>query len=210
MKFAFTLTQASLLFAAVAFLTLCTSYRASAQITASELQDNIEVSGGYSHVTGDFGLNGFNAGAGLWFNRRVSVNFDFDAIFNTSTLGVLSLTNIGHTAVKNRMQDWLLGPRVFFPSHKINKYKFDPFAEFQIGIAHLSQKIQPTNLPSVSAADTAFAWALGGGADYQFTSQWFGRINLDFFRTHFADQGQSRLRLVLGVGYNFSPRPSSR
>lgn len=210
MKFAITLTQAALLWVVVAILTLCTPYRACAQITAANWQDNLEVSGGFAHVSGDFGLSGFNAGTGLWFNRRVSLNFNYDLGFNTSTLGNFALTSVGHTAIKNRLQNFLFGPRVFFQTRKINKYHFDPFAEFNVGFSHLSEQIQQINLPSQSASDTAFTWDLGGGADYQFSSQWFGRVNLDFMRTHFADQGQSRLRFVIGIGYNFSPRPSSR
>lgn len=206
MKVAITLTQALLLCVGVAILPLCTPDRASAQ----GLLDNLEVSGGYNHSTGDFGLNGFNAGAGLWVNRRVSLNFDYDWLSNNSTLGVLSLTSIGHTAIKNRMQDWLLGPRIFFPPHQINRFHFDPFAELKLGGAHLSQRVQQTTLPSVSASANSFTWALGGGADYQFNSQWFGRASLDYMRTHFADAGQGRWRLILGVGYTFSPRPTAK
>lgn len=206
MKMAITLTRASLLWVGVAILTLCNPYPASAQF----ILDNLELSGGYSHASGDFGLNGFNLGAGVWVNRRVSLNFDYDWLANNSTLGVLSLTSFGHTAVKNRMQDWLVGPRVFFPPHQINKYKFDPFAEVKIGGAHLSQSINQVTLGSESASANSFAWVLGGGTDYQFNSQWFGRLSLDYMRTHFADTGQNRFRLVLGVGYTFSPRPSVR
>ncbi|HZR64561.1 MAG TPA: outer membrane beta-barrel protein [Terriglobales bacterium] len=209
MKFPTTLMQAMLLCAGVVILTMCAPYHASAQ-TFSNLEENLELSGGFTHVTGDFGLNGFNAAAGLWFNRRLSVNFDYDSAYNTSSLGVLSLTSIGHTAIKNRIQDWLIGPRIFFPPREVKQYKFEPFAEFKIGGSHLSEKIQQTSLPTQSASDNAFAWALGGGADYQFNSQWFGRIGLDLLRTHFADAGQSRLRLVLGIGYTFGERPTTR
>ena len=206
MKFAIPLRQAWLLCVGAAILTLCNPSRAFAQ----GIVDNLEFSGGYNHTTGDFGLNGFNLAAGLWVNRRVSVNLDYDYVVKNGTLGVLSLTSIGHTAIKNRMQDWLVGPRIFFPSHEIKKFKLDPFAEVKIGGAHLSQTISQTLQPSQSASANSFAWVLGGGADYQFTSQWFGRANLDFMRTHFADSGQSRLRLVLGVGYTFRPRGTAR
>ena len=204
MKFVITLRQALLLCVGVAILTLCNPSRAFAQ----GLLDDLEVSGGFNHTTGDLGLNGFNAGAGLWVSRRISLNFDYDYVRTNTTLGVLSLTSTGHTAIKNRLQDWLLGPRVFFPSHKINKYKFEPFAELKLGGAHLSQRIQQTLLPSQEASANTFAWVLGGGADYQYNSQWFGRVGLDYMRTHFADAGQNRLRFVLGVGYTFRPRPS--
>src|SRR5262249_53874564 len=155
-------------------LTFCTPYHAIAQ-GLSNFPDNLEVSGGFTHVTGDFGLNGFNAAAGLWFDRHVSVNFDYDSAYHTSTFGVLSLTSIGPTAIRNRVQDWLIGPRIFFPPRNVQKYSFDPFAEFKIGGSHLSEKIQQTSFPSQSASDNGFSWALGGGADYKFSSQWFGR-----------------------------------
>lgn len=209
MKYATGLRQLSLFCVAVAILTFCISNHAFAQ-DFSNWEDNLELSGGFSHATGDLGFNGFNAATGLWFDRHVSVNFDYDSVYKTSTLGVLSITSIGHTAIKNRMQDWLIGPRIFFPPHELDKYKFDPFAEFKIGGAHLSEKIQQTNLPTQSASDNAFAWALGGGADYEFSSQWFGRVNLDLLRTHFADAGQTRLRLVLGIGYTFGARPTAK
>lgn len=208
MKIAITLTKASLLCVGVAILTFCTPY-ASAQ-GFPNVPDSLEFTGGYAHSTGDFGLNGFNLGAGLWFNRHVSFNFDYDTLYNTSTLSVLSLTSLGHTAIKNHMQNFMFGPRVFFPPRSLKHYHFDPFAEVQLGVSHLSERLQQTNLPSESAAGNSFAWEVGGGADYQFTSQWFARVNLDFFRTHFADQGQSRLRFVIGIGYTLGPRPSAQ
>ena len=104
MKIAITLMRASLLWVGLAILTFCTPYHASAHVF-SNLVENLEVSGGFSHASGDFGLNGFNAGAGLWVNRRISLNFDYDWLSHNSTLGVLSLTSFGHVAVKNRMQD---------------------------------------------------------------------------------------------------------
>jgi ketosteroid isomerase-like protein len=47
---------------------------------------------------------------------------------------------------------------------------------------------------------------LGGGADYLFSDHWSGRANVDFLRTHLANEGQSRLRLVLGIRYTFGSR----
>ena len=206
MKIATTITRASLVCLGVAILTFCTPNHAYAQ----SLVDKLEVSGGYNHTSGDFGLNGFNLGTGLWLNRHVSLNFDYDWTGTNSTLQVLSLTSIGHTAVKNRLQDWLVGPRVFFPTHQIKHVHFDPFAELKIGGAHLSQRIEQTLQPSQSASANSFAWVLGGGADYEFNSQWFGRLDLGYMRTHFADAGQGRFRLVIGVGYTFGPRPGSK
>jgi hypothetical protein len=197
--------QLPLLAVCVAILISSVPNRAFAQASL----DNLELNAGYAHVTGDLGLNGFNFGAGLWLNRRASLNLDYDTGWKTSALDVLSLTSAGNTAVSNRFQEWLIGPRIFFPPKAIKKYKFDPFAEIKFGGAHLREKVT-TNGSQVSASDNSFAWALGGGGDYQFNSQWFGRVNLDFLRTHFVSAGQSRLRLVLGVGYTFGARPAAQ
>ena len=35
---------------------------------------------------------------------------------------------------------------------------------------------------------------------------WVGRVKVDFLRTHFADSGQSRVRLVFGIAYTFGER----
>jgi opacity protein-like surface antigen len=205
MKPAITFLRPLLIFVGVAVVALAVSRRAVAQ----DLSD-LELSGGYTHITGDNGLNGFTAGAAVWLSRRITANFDYDSAYNTSNLAVFSLTSIGATAVKNHLQNWLLGPRVFFPAQRLKKYKFDPFVELKLGGSHLNERLSQVNRPSVSASASSFTWVLGGGADYQFTSQWFGRLGLDLERTHFVNEGQSRLRLVLGVGYTFGARPSAK
>lgn len=60
----------------------------------------------------------------------------------------------------------------------------------------------------MSASDSAFSWMLGGGLEYLLNPHWSGRANLEFLRTHLANEGQSRLRLVLGVTYTFGSRES--
>lgn len=164
---------------------------------------NLEVGGGYVHVTGDFGLDGFNVGAAWWFNPRVAMAFDFDSAYDTSNIGTFELTSTGGIAVKNHIINYLVGPRVFFSTKKIKKYKIDPFAEFQIGGSHLNSKLDSVTSGSQSASDNAFTWLLGGGADYKLSPSWTARMKLDLLRTHFVDQGQSRLRLGLGVAYTF-------
>ena len=48
---------------------------------------SVEVSGGYTHLSGDGGLDGFNAGAAWWVTRRVALAFDYDSGWDTSHLG---------------------------------------------------------------------------------------------------------------------------
>ena len=162
----------------------------------------LEVGGGYTHITGDFGMDGLNVGAAWWFSPRVSIALDYDSAWDSSRITVFT----PNTSVKSHIQNFLVGPRIFFPAKKIKKYKFDPFAELQFGPTHLSTKIQQTGTPSQSSSDTAFSWMLGGGADYNLNSHWTARVKLDLLRTHLGDTGQSRFRIGLGVASTFGAK----
>jgi Outer membrane protein beta-barrel domain len=167
---------------------------------------NLEISGGWVHSTGDNGLDGFNVGASLWFSRRVSIAFDYDHPDDTSTLGNFAFTSAGLISVKSHMQNWLIGPRIFFATKRIKRFDLEPFGEFQFGGTYLNQKVSQVGIGEISASDTAYSWMLGGGADYVLSQHWAARGKLDLLRTHLADSGQTRLRFVLGVAYTFRRR----
>jgi hypothetical protein len=59
---------------------------------------------------------------------------------------------------------------------------------------------------TVQAADTAFAWALGGGMDYRIYPHWTIRGDLGLLRTHFVESGQSRARLGVTVVWSLRSR----
>jgi len=167
----------------------------------------VEVNGGYTHVSGDGGLDGFNFGASAWMSRRVSIGFDYDNTWDNSHLGVFELTQTGTIITKSHLQNFLAGPRFYFPV-SLGKEKHIarllPFAEVELGVSHLSSGLEnPTAGTNQSASDNAFTWMVGGGADYRFSPHWASRLKLDFLRTHFSDTGQSRARLVIGVMYSF-------
>jgi opacity protein-like surface antigen len=192
--------QASLV---LPLIVLLVPNRASAQIFDL---DNAEFGGGYSHVSGDAGLNGANLNAGLWFGHRVSLAFDYDTVWNNQVLGTFVLSSLPVTRVRTHQQNFLIGPRVFFPARKITKYHLDPFVEVQIGATHENQQISQVNVATLSASGNSYSWLIGGGTDYGFTDHWTGRFKLDFFRTHIAATGQTRARLSLGVAYTFKKK----
>ncbi len=171
-----------------------------------QLVHNLEVSGGFGYSTGDNGVAGLTVGTSLWMSRRVSLGFDYDSFYDNSSIGAFDLTSAGHTTVKSHLQNFLVGPRIFFSPKRIKKYRFNPFAEVRIGDSLLSQTIRSVNVGSASASAHSFSWLLGGGGDYAFNNHWSGRLNLDLLRTHLADNGQSRLRIGLGVAYTFAGR----
>jgi len=167
---------------------------------------DLELSGGYAHVTQNFGTNGFAVGPAWWFTPHITIAANYDSTWNTSQIGVFQITNVGLLVSKTHLQSALIGPRIFFYSHQVKKYKLGVFGETQYGASHINTTFQQIPVTSVSSSDTAFTWTLGGGADYPFTPHWSGRANVDFMRTHFAAAGQSRLRLVLGIAYTFGSR----
>lgn len=180
---------------AVVVGTLCVPSQAQQAMNAPGLSVGI----GYTHITQDFGLNGFNVEAAYRFSRIVAATADFDAGFKTSTLGTFGAAS--GSAVKSRIQDYMIGPRFFFPGVFKNG-RLEPFGELEFGITHLSSTITAPNQPNSESSDNAFSWLFGGGLAYQLSPAWALRGNLDLLRTHFANQGQSRARLVIGVWYH--------
>jgi hypothetical protein len=178
---------------------------ACAPLNAQFLQ-NLELSGGWAHVTGNNGLDGFNAGAALWFSKRVSIAFDFDHVHDTSALSAFAQSG-GLVTTKNYIDNYLVGPRVFFNSKSVKVLKtLQPFAEFQIGASHLKSELLQVGAPNQSASDNAGSWLLAGGGDFVLSQHWTGRLNAGLLRTHFVDAGQSRLRIIFGVAYAFGSR----
>jgi hypothetical protein len=178
----------------------------SCQLNAQILK-NLEFTGGWAHVSGNNGLDGFNGGASVWFTKRVSVGFDYDHTSDTNALSNFGLTNIGLITVKSRMQDWMVGPRFFFHSTEVKVlHTLHPFAEVEFGASHLNTTVTQVGLGSQEASDNSGTWLLGGGGDVLFSPHWAGRINLGLQRTHFAESAQSRLRLIMGVAYTFGSR----
>lgn len=174
----------------------------------AQIIHNLELSGGWAHVSGNNGLDGFNLGGALWFTNRVAVAFDFDHTRDDNALTNFSLqSNTGLITIHNRMEDYLIGPRFFFHSKSVQVlHTLHPFAEIQFGASHLNSTVSQAAVGSQTATDNAGTWLLGGGGDILFSPHWAGRINVGLQRTHFANAGQSRLRMVMGVAYTFGSR----
>jgi opacity protein-like surface antigen len=165
----------------------------------------LEVNGGWAHITQESGTDGFNLGAAWWFTKQITAAVDYENSWDNTTLGTFTFTSTGPIAIKSHLQSAVAGPRIFFSTKSTDKYKLNPFGEAQFGMAHLSQTVT-TATDSVSASDTAFAWLVGGGVEYLLTPRWSARGNLDFMRTQLANEGQSRLRLLVGITYTFGSR----
>lgn len=168
-------------------------------------QEDIELYGGYQHASGDQGLDGFNTGIGWNPTPEFQLFLNYDGLYDHSTLGTFALTQVGSTFVNSHMVGILTGPRYFLRSAKIKGHKFLPFVDAGFGEYRLRTELRSNITGEVATADTAFAWALGGGADYKFYRHWGVRADLGLLRTHFANSGQSRIRLGLNVLWSARP-----
>lgn len=175
-------------------------------VPAGVSAQGLELAGGWAHITGNNGTDGFNFGAGWYFTNHVQLAADYDTTWDSSIIGTFQLTSLGTVTSKSHLQNWLFGPRVFFYNTEVHKRRVNVFGEAQFGFSHLKSQIQLVGTPNISTTDNSFSWMLGGGADYTITRHWTARGKLDLLRTHFANTGQSRLRVGIGVAYTFGTR----
>jgi hypothetical protein len=174
-------------------------------------QQDIEFNGGYQHASGDQGLDGFTAGAGWNPLPQFQLYLNYDGLFDHSTLGSFALTSTGLTIINSHLEEFLTGPRYFLPGlwkghGRIQGHRFIPFIDAGFGEAHLHSELRQVNIGTVDVSDTAFAWALGGGADYRIYPHFTIRGNVGLLRTHFAESGQSRVRLGVTVVWSIQSR----
>jgi opacity protein-like surface antigen len=143
-----------------------------------ETTPKADVFGGYSllHTGGFVGDNasGWNASITGNLNRWFGLTADLS----------------GHYDNGAHDHNFLFGPTVSYRQEKIT-----PFAHLLLGGSHAS---------GFGASDNAFAWALGGGADWNATPRVAVRlIQADFLQTHFASDTQNNGRFSFGVVFHF-------
>jgi Outer membrane protein beta-barrel domain len=174
-------------------------------------QEDLEFYGGYRHISGDQGLDGYFAGAAWAPIPKFALYVTYDGTYDNSTIGVFALTSVGLTVVNSHMQELLTGPRFqlpgLFKGHgHVQGHALLPYVQAGFGEARLHTDVTQLQIGKVQSADTAFAWMIGGGADWRIYPHWAMRADLGFLRTHFANSGQGRVRLGLGVVYSLRSR----
>lgn len=86
---------------------------------------------------------------------------------------------------------FLFGPRV-----SVSVGRLTPFAHALFGVGH-------ENLNAISASDTSFATALGGGVDYKLIPAVGWRFQGDFVHTRLFDNHQNDFRFSTGIVLRF-------
>ena len=163
-----------------------------------------EVGGAYEHLTGDFGLNGLNVNGGYRFHTYVVLVAQGDFLWGSSKIGAFTLSSAtGFTTVNSNYQGGLGGARFFVFGTKTKRH-IRPFGEVMLGYSRLHQAVNSfTGAINTEASATGFTWLVGGGGDYRLAENWDARGTLDFVRTHFVGEGQSKLRLTIGIVHHF-------
>ena len=96
----------------------------------------------------------------------------------------------GSASANAHIYEAMFGPRLSVPVGK-----FRPFAEFEIGVGHVT-----TN---GFGSDTSYATAVGGGLDYKIVRPIAWRFQGDYVRTKFFGQTDNNLRLSTGIVFRF-------
>ena len=178
---------------------------------SASAQHDLEFYGGYGHASGDSGLDGFTVGTGLSLMPQFQLFLDYDGVFDHSTFGTFAFVSTGTIVINSHLQEILTGPRYFLPGllkghGRIQGHRLIPWVNAGFGEARLHTELRQANLGTVQAADTAFAWMLGGGVDYRLLPHWGVRGDLGLLRTHIAESGQSRLRLGITAVWSWKSR----
>lgn len=135
-------------------------------------------------------LNGWEATLEGKFLPWIGLVADVDGHYGSHTyicagVGCPLLANVAaHNA--------LFGPRV-----SVSIKRFRPFAEFLVGVGHISRS------NGISDSDTSFANGAGGGLDYRVFGPVTLRGQLDWINTRFYGEGQNGVRFSTGVAVHF-------
>ena len=129
-------------------------------------------------------LNGWDATLEGKFLPWIGLVADVDGHYGSQSFNGTSANIAAHNA--------LFGPRV-----SVQVKRFRPFAEFLVGVGHISRS------NGISDSDTSFADGVGGGLDYRVFGPVTIRGQLDWINTRFYGQGQNGVRFSTGIAVHF-------
>ena len=176
----------------------------------AQQSDRIEVFGGYSHVgyyyypayTGPWALSSFNGwetSATIKLVPHLAAEADFGGLYGTQSSSC--------SCPRDRIQTFMGGPRASANLHKLNLYAHVLFG----ALRYRSTFGGLEGVPQTVVADTTFAMAVGGGADFWLTRRFGVRLlQADYLRNnnsipgYFAHPGQhANFRISTGVVFRF-------
>jgi opacity protein-like surface antigen len=161
----------------------------------------VDVSLGYAYVlhtispSNRVGLSGADASATIGLNSYLGIKADLGYARASRVLGAPSQSDVF---------SYLAGP-VFTPKAQGN---FRPYVHGLLGGAKVSGPVPVSGGILIGGKASGFAWAIGGGADYQVSDSFAIRTGVDYMRTGYfgsslAIQGQPNIRVTAAVVYMF-------
>jgi len=129
-------------------------------------------------------LNGWEATLEGKFLPWIGLVADIDGHYGSHSFSGASANVTAHNV--------LFGPRV---SVQVQRYR--PFAEFLVGVSHISRS------NGISDSNTSFANAVGGGLDYRIFGPVTLRGQLDWINTRLYGHGQNGARFSTGIALHF-------
>ena len=129
-------------------------------------------------------LNGWEATLEGKFLPWIGLVVDVDGHYGSHNFDGTTADVTAHNA--------LFGPRV-----SVSVKRFRPFAEFLVGVGHISRS------NGISDSDTSFADAVGGGLDYRVFGPVTIRAQLDWVNTRFYGDSQNGVRFSTGIAFHF-------
>jgi hypothetical protein len=219
-----TLIAAGLLFAFVAGATDIPRYEAFLGYTyvrANQFNQNT----GLGQTIGGFDMNGGSAQFIYNFNKYFS---------GVADIGAVTKQNVGVINADNTTTFYLFGPRVSYHNHS----RFTPYAQIVFGgatrtVSRQLDVLTGANIPvfpvataqslfpgantqitaQVSATQTAFAMAVGGGLDWKIAKRFsFRPVSVDYVLTRFPsfltgnNSNQNSIRASAGFIFTFGEK----
>jgi hypothetical protein len=160
---------------------------------------------GLGQTIGGFDMNGGSAQFIYNFNKWFS---------GVADIGAVTKQNVGIINADNTTTFYLFGPRVSYRNHS----RFTPYAQILFGGATRAVSRQLDVFPGanteitaqVSATQTAFAMAVGGGLDWKLGKHFsFRPVSVDYVLTRFPslstrnNQNQNSIRASAGIIFTF-------
>jgi hypothetical protein len=168
----------------LAVLFFAVSFAAQAQIDS----DKVELYGGYSFLhyndNGSFNQNGFELAGQYKFFPFLGAVADFSGDYGNGV-------NTSY---------FMVGPQVSFPA------RISPFAHVLVGAAHVGSNFYIGTQPPayVSASDTSFASAVGGGVDWRIQHGLYWRVvQVDWIHSSVFGSDQNNTRVSTGIVVDF-------
>jgi len=170
-------------------LILCAFILLAASFSQAQEGKGFEVTGNYQYVR-------FNPGNGA-SGVNCQGGSGSGAVYLTASIGIVGefgackVTGLPSGANAHAM-DYLFGPKVYFHAHG----RVSPFVQALFGGERLSAGLSGVG----SGSTSAFATALGGGADVALSRHVTLRaLQVDYLYTHFSGASQNNFRLQSGI-----------